>query len=135
MGEQGNGTTQEFRREDVWPQMPRCAGGPVWGGLIEDALTAYREQVVGYGLDADDYGHEWADGWVPVYNKDRADKFHALDLWACDEVADMMDELEARGIDEGGTFSFCHAYGQALYCAARLTWDAVVATVVKRDAA
>lgn len=120
--------TQEVRREDVWRHMPRVEDPKLWGELIDDAIQG-RAEAIAYGQHLDDARHEWADGWVPVYNGPRADKFHELDLWACAEVMDRLNELGTVGVDADGVFSFSDAFGSALYVAAELTWDAVAAAV------
>lgn len=121
-------------RDEVWPRMPRSAGGPEWGALIDDAIEGLREaleynEAERLRRDPSDFEHEWADGWVPVYNKHRADKFAALDLWASSEVEDEVAGM--GGFPE--PFTFTEAYGVALYAAARLTMGAVLAIWQQSD--
>lgn len=125
---EGTTSTNGIKVKEIWREMPRQASGPQWASVIEDTIARYEEwRSYNPGATADQaredgVPEQWADGWPSVYYGQMWDMFHALDLWAVDDVEEMVEELmpggEFRPINETA----------ALYCyaAAYLTMEAVL---------
>lgn len=106
---------------DVWKYMPSGSSGTGWSKVINDAISASSD----YDDDADpsEVASEWADDYV-VYNKDIADLFSELDLWASPDVEEMAQEYGAGSrLDSEGIIGAMSLY---CYSAAYLTMMAVL---------